>query len=57
MIIRAGRSVPNASRVAAISVTAPVTGLMELIINIDQDDMIIAVAIVIASVVTALTLG
>ena len=47
----------NASRVAAISVTAPVTGLMELIINIDQDDVIIAVAIVIASVVTALTLG
>lgn len=48
---------PNAFRVAAISVTAPVTGLMELIINIDQDDVIIAVAIVIASVVTALTLG
>ena len=47
----------SAARVAAMSTTAPITGLFGLIIEMDQDDLIIAIATVLASVVVALALN
>jgi hypothetical protein len=57
MTIQARRPVRSAARVAAISVTDPIAGVTELILNMDQDDLTIAIATVIASVVVALTLS
>jgi hypothetical protein len=56
MTIQAIRSVDNAARPAAISATGPFTSLMGLVINMDQDDRIIAIATVLASVVVAMVL-